>query len=256
VAGSIGGALSTLAAVATITSFSALTPSASAATTGAPSTNAAPTAAPSTSTSTTTPPSPAARWVRNAISAEEKIGSVRIEGKVTQGKNVTVLDLLVNGDGEGGGVFVQRGDVIKVERVGTLLYFNAPKRYWARHASGSESETYGGKWIKLSAADTQFLSFDEFLDAADLVTAAFEGSTGALTVSKPTFFAHHKVVIVKDTLTAAGKRTTGSMFIGTASPHNVYKVVDDSAAETTTLVFDHYGRAVALTVPAEAISPS
>lgn len=234
----------------------AIAATASATTTGSPSTTIATTAEAPTTTSTTAPVSPADQLVLNAITAEEKLGSVRIEGKVTQGKRVIVLDLLVNGDGEGGGVFVQQGNVIKVERVGTLLYFDVPKRYWAARSSAAQTKAYGGKWIELPANDTSFVSFDEFLDAADLADAAFQGATTPLTEGKPTTFAGHRVVVVKDTVTTKGKRVTGSMYIATASPHYVYKIVDETSGETSTLVFNHYGKAVTLAVPPEAINVS
>jgi hypothetical protein len=248
------GSLTVLAAL-TMIAASGASP-VSAATTGSPSTTTASTARSATSTTTTAPTSPADQWVLNAIAAEEKVGSVRIEGKVVQGKSVIVLDLLVNGDGEGGGVFVQQGNAIKIERVGTLLYFNAPTQYWKTHASAAQTKAYGGKWIELPAADTRFLSFDEFLDAADLVDAAFQGHTTPLTVGKPTTFAGHKVVVVKETVTTKGKKSTGTMYIATASPHYVYKIVNNSTGESSVLVFNHYGKAVALTVPPEAINVS
>ncbi len=88
---------------------------------------------------------------------------MHIDGKITQGKTVILLSLLVNGDGEGGGVFEQQGNLIHIERVGTLLYFNAPKKFWASHASPSQTKAYGGKWLEFSALDSRFASFDQFL---------------------------------------------------------------------------------------------
>ena len=116
-----------------------------------------------TTTSTSTPPSRADTWLIKAIGAEQKFGSVRIDGKITQGKSVILLDLLVNGDGEGGGAFVQYGSLIKIERVGPLLYFNAPKKFWASHATAAQTNQYGGKWLEFSAVDA-LRSFDQFLE--------------------------------------------------------------------------------------------
>ena len=235
---------------------------AAAATTGAPS-STAPTSAPTTTSTTkpatgsaSEPASPADAWLLKAITAEERFGSVRIQGKVTQGKSVLVLDLLVNGDGEGGGVIVQDGSVIKLERVGTLLYFNAPKKYWSARATAAQADAYGGKWIELPAADTRFLSFDEFLDAAVLVAATFQGDTSTLTLGKTTKFAGRKVVVLKDAVSVKGTRSTGLMDIGTGSPHYVYKIVESTPGDSSTLVFDHYGKAVTLTVPPEPIPVS
>ena len=191
-----------------------------------------------------------------SLAAMQKLGSVRIDGKVTQGKSVILLDVLVNGDGEGGGVFIQQGNAIKVERVGTLLYFNAPKAFWATHATAAQAKSYGGKWIALPATDTRFASFDEFLDAADLVAVTFKGFTAPLTMGKPMTFAGHKVVTVKDAVTTNGKRSTAEMYIGTARPNYVYKLVATSAGETSTLAFNHFGKPVTLTVPPEPISVS
>jgi hypothetical protein len=210
-----------------------------------------------TSTTTTTSGSiPADTWVLKAVAAEQHVGSVQVAGKITQGKSQILLQLLVNGDGEGGGEFVQQGSLIKIERVGPLLYFNAPAKFWTTHASAAQTKTYGGKWIELSAVDPRFTSFDQFLDAADLVVAAFQGHTTPLTVSRPTTFAGHKVVVVKDTVTSKGKKSTGLMYIAAKGPALVYKIVDDTPGNASTVVFDHYGRGATLTVPPNAINLS
>ena len=181
---------------------------------------------------------------------------MRIDGKITQGKSVILLDLLVNGDGEGGGVFVQSGSLIKIERVGPLLYFNAPKKFWASHATAAQTNQYGGKWLEFSALDTRFVSFDQFLSASDLVSAAFQGHPTPLRVGRPTTFAGHKVVIVKDTVTTNGKKSTGLMYIAATGRPVVYKIVNDTPGEVGTLVFSHYGKALSLTVPPDAINLS
>ena len=242
---------------------------ASAATTGAAATTTTAPPAATTTTTTTATPAPAGasttttfpagattadKWVIRAITAEQKFGSVHVVGKITQGKSQIVLELLVNSDGEGGGEFVQDGNLIKIERVGPLLYFNAPTKFWRTHATAAQAKTYGGKWIEFSAVDPRFTSFDQFLSAADLVVAAFQGHTAPLTVSKPTTFAGHKVVIVKDTVTVKGKKSTGLMYIAAKGPALVYKIVDDTPGDVSTVVFQHYGKGVTLTVPPNAIN--
>jgi hypothetical protein len=216
-----------------------------------------------TKTTTTTTPTtipagstPADTWILKAVAAEQHVGSVQVAGKITQGKSQILLQLLVNGDGEGGGEFVQQGSLIKIERVGPLLYFNAPAKFWAMHAGAAQTKAYGGKWIELSAVDPRFTSFDQFLDAADLVVAAFQGHTAPLTVSRPTTFAGHKVVVVKDTVTSKGKTSTGLMYIAAKGPALVYKIVDDTPGNVSTVVFDHYGKGATLTVPPNAINLS
>ena len=225
-------------------------------------------AAASTTTSTTTPnadtttttfppgATPADKWVLKAVAAEQNVGSVHIAGKITQGKSTILLDLLVNGDGEGGGEFVQQGSLIKIERVGALLYFNAPTKFWATHATAAQTKTYGGKWIEFSAVDSRFTSFDQFLDAADLVVATFKGHTAPLTLGRPTTFAGHKVVVVKDTVVNKGKKSTGLMYISAKGPAYVYKIVDNTPGNVSTVVFDHYAKGVTLTVPPNAINLS
>ncbi len=220
----------------------------------ATSTTTSTTAKPATTTTTKPPGSSADRWVLKAITAEQHFGSVHISGKITQGKSTIVLDLLVNGDGEGGGEFEQQGAVIKIERVGPLLYFNAPTKFWASHATAAQTKEFGGKWIEFSAVDARFTSFDQFLDAADLVTAAFQGHTAPLTVSRPTTYAGHRVVIVKDTVVSKGKKSTGLMYIAAKGPAYVYKIVNHTPGDVSTVVFDHYGKGVTLTVPPNAIN--
>jgi len=214
------------------------------------------TTAPPATTSTSVPPSRADTWLVKAIGAEQKVGSVRIDGKITQGKSVILLDLLVNGDGEGGGAFVQSGSLIRIERVGPLLYFNAPKKFWASHATAAQTDQYGGKWLEFSAVDARFVSFDQFLSASDLVSAAFQGHPTPLSIGRVTTFAGHKVVIVKDTVTTDGKRSTGLMYIAAKGRPVVYKIVNDTPGEASTLVFSHYGQALPLTVPPDAINLS
>ncbi len=239
-----------LAALAVSTLWIGATPAA------AKSTTTSTTAKPTTTTTTKPPGNPADRWVLKAITAEKHLGSVHISGKITQGKSTILLDLLVNGDGEGGGEFEQQGADIKIERVGPLLYFNAPTKFWASHATAAQTKEFGGKWIEFSAVDPRFTSFDQFLDAADLVTAAFQGHTAPLTVSRPTTYAGHKVVIVKDTVVSKGKTSTGLMYIAAKGPAYVYKIVNDTPGEVSTVVFDHYGKGVTLTVPPNAINLS
>ena len=242
------------AALATATFWIGSTaPAGAAATSGAAATT---TTAPSTATTFPPGATTADKWVLKAVAAEEHFGSVQVAGKITQGKSQIILELLVNSDGEGGGEFVQQGNLIKIERVGPLLYFNAPTRFWATHATAAQTKVYGGKWIEFSAVDPRFTSFDQFLDAADLVVAAFQGHTAPLTVGRPTTFAGHKVVIVKDTVTNKGKRSTGLMYIAAKGPALVYKIVDDTPGDVSTVVFDHYGKGVTLTVPPNAINLS
>jgi hypothetical protein len=251
--------LSTLGARCTLASLAVtlLCIGSTAASTGAAAAAAA-AAEPTTTTTTTIPPgsTPADAWVLKAAAAEQHVGSVQVAGRVTQGKSQIFLQLLVNGDGEGGGEFIQQGSLIKIERVGPLLYFNAPAKFWAAHASTAQTKTYGGKWIELSAVDPRFTSFDQFLDAADLVVAAFQGHTAPLTVGRPTTFAGHKVVVVKDTVTSNGKTSTGLMYIAAKGPALVYKIVDNTPGNVSTVVFDHYGKGATLTVPPNAINLS
>ena len=229
---------------------------AGAATHGAKSTTTTSTAAPATTTTFPPGATPADKWVLKAVAAEQKLGSVHVAGKITQGKNTILLDLLVNGDGEGGGEFIQQGNLIKIERVGPLLYFKAPAKFWASHATAAQTRTYGGKWIEFSAVDSRFTSFDQFLDAADLVVATFEGHTAPLTLDRPTTFAGHKVVVVKDTVVNNGKKSTGQMYIAAKGPAYVYKIVDNTPGNVSTVVFDHYAKGVTLTVPPNPINLS
>lgn len=229
--------------------------------TGAPAATTTAKPAPTSAATTTTTTFPAGattadKWVLRAVAAEEKFGSVHVVGKIAQGKTTIVLELLVNSDGEGGGEFVQNGNLIKIERVGTLLYFNAPTKFWAAHATAAQTKTYGGKWIEFSATDSRFTSFNQFLDAADLAVAAFQGHTAPLTMGRPTTFGGHKVVVVKDTVTNNGKKSTGLMYIAAKGTPLVYKIVDDTPGDVSTVVFNHYGKAVTLTVPPNAINLS
>ncbi len=194
------------------------------------------------------------QWLLKAIGAEAKFGSVRVDGKINQNKSLIYLDLVVNGDGEGGGTFIQDGFNIQLERVGPILYFNAPKKYWQKTASAAQAKLYGGKWLEISALDARFVSFDQFLDADDLVFAAFEGHTTPLSVGKPKTFQGHKIVIVKETVVANGKRSTGYMYIAAKGQPVVYKIINDTPGDQSTIVFSHYGKAATLSVPPNAIN--
>lgn len=217
----------------------------------------APAAAKSTTTTTAKPltnAQQADRWLIEAIGHEARIGSVHVDGKVSQGKSTFYIDLEVNGDGEGGGTFIQDGFQFQIERVGPVLYFNAPKAYWAKHASAAQAAQYGGRWLEFPAEDARFISFDQFLSADDLVNATFQGHKSALSVGRATTYQGHKVVIVKDTETAGGKTATGSMYIAATGPEVVYRIVAAQPGNQSTIVFTHYGKAVGLTVPPDAIN--
>jgi hypothetical protein len=212
------------------------------------------TAPPATTTTPSTAVSPADTWLLKAIGAEAKVGSVRINGTIHQGKVLIKLSLRVNGDGEGGGTFVQSGSTIQLKRVGPLLYFNAPKKFWAAHSTKSETKKYGGKWIEVSALDSRFQSFDQFLDAGDLVSAVFQGHTTPLELSKPTTLGGHKVVIISDTVKVKGKKTTGLMYVVTTGAPVVLRIVDKGPAENGVLNFSDYTKPVSITTPPEPIN--
>ena len=75
-------------------------------------------------------------------------------------------------------------------------------------------------------------------------------------LGRPTTFAGHKVVVVKDTVVNNGKKSTGLMYIAAKGPAYVYKIVDNTPGNVSTVVFNHYGKGVTLTVPPNAINLS
>jgi hypothetical protein len=208
----------------------------------------------SSGSSTTAAMSPADKELIEAIGAEVKVGSVHVTGSIQQGKTTIKLNLVVNGDGEGGGTFLQGGYPIQLKRVGTLLYFNAPKQFWAAHATAAQAKAYGGKWIEVSALDERFISFVQFLDAADLTQAVFQGHRNPLTLTHPATIDGRKMIVIKDVETADGKRSTGLMYVSATGTPYVYRIVDDTSGETSTLNFNSYGKPVSIVVPAEAIN--
>ncbi|MGP0032376.1 MAG: hypothetical protein ACLPVF_17985 [Acidimicrobiales bacterium] len=179
---------------------------------------------------------------------------MHINGSIDDGKNSITLSLLVNGNGDGSGSFTQQGSRIQLKRVGPLLFFNAPTHYWSEHATKAETKKYGGKWIEVSALDSRFESFDQFLDAGDLTASVFEGYTRPLTVSKPTTIHGHKVVIVSDSATADGKESSVKLYIDATGKPYVIEIVDHGATQATTLTFTSYGRPVSITTPPEPIN--
>jgi hypothetical protein len=214
--------------------------------------------APATTTTTTTAPSAAPSaadtWLIKAIGAEAKVGSVHISGSIDQGSTDISLSLLVNGDGEGGGTFRQQGSNVELKRVGPILYFNAPKKFWSKDGTTAQAKKYGGKWIEVSALDSRFQSFDQFLNASDLVTAVFQGHTTPLTVSKTETYEGHKVVVVKDVVVVKGKKSYGQMYVLATGRPYVLKIVEKEPTESGTIIFSHYGKAVSITTPPEPIN--
>jgi hypothetical protein len=205
-------------------------------------------------TTTTVAVSAADTWLIRAIGAEQKIGSVHMTGDINQKPKIK-LSLIVNGDGEGGGTIVQDGFTIQLKLVGTLIYFDAPTKYWDGRSTKAEAKAYGGKWIEVSALNSEFESFDQFFNAADLVQALFQGHTTPLTLSKPTTLDGRKVVIVSNTVVTKGKRSTGHMWIAATGRPVVYKIEDSTPTETgTTITFSHYAKAVSITIPPEPIN--
>jgi hypothetical protein len=198
--------------------------------------------------------SAATTWVLRAIAAEKQMGSVHLDGTIKQGKSVITLHLVLNGNGDGSGQFTQAGSPIKLTRTGQLLFFNAPKKFWARHASKAQAAKYGSKWLEFSALDSSLSSFDQFLNASDLVAATFMGHTTPLTLSQPLTDDHHKVVVVKDVSTSNGHASTSTMDVASTGQPYVYRIVDNLPNEVSTLVFSKYGKAVKVTAPAHALN--
>lgn len=252
-----GGALCALALGLAALGGAALAGSAAAAA-GATTTTSSSTTT-TTAPTTTTPVTavaagtPTDSWLRRAVAAEATLGSVHVQGDIAQKKQGIVLSLLVNGDGEGSGSFTQDGSRIRLERVGPLLYFNAPSKYWASHATAAETRRYGGKWIEVSALDSRFQSFDQFLDAGDLAAAVFQGYTRPLMVTR-TKLDGRKVVVVSDTTTAKGKRSSVKMYIAATGKPYVQRIVDQGPTQVTTLTFTGYGKPVSITTPPEPIN--
>jgi hypothetical protein len=206
------------------------------------------------------PPAPAAEnstatgLVLKAIATERLMGSVHLDGTIKQGKSVVSLHLVLDGDGDGAGQFTQGGTPIKLSHTGQLLYFNAPKKFWASHASKAEATKYGGRWLKFSSLDPNLASFDRFLNASDLVSATFMGHQTPLTLSQPTTFDHHKVVVVKDVSTTDGRTVTSTMDIASTGQAFVYRIVDKSPGALSTLVLSKYGKAVKIMAPSHALN--
>jgi hypothetical protein len=206
------------------------------------------------------PPAPAAEnsaattLVLRAIAAEKQMGSVHLDGTIKQGKSLITMHLVLNGNGDGTGHFTQAGSPIKLSRAGQLLYLNAPKKFWASNASKADADTYGGKWLEFSALDTSLSSFDKFLNASDLVADTFMGHPTPLTLSQPTTFEHHKVVIVKDVSTTNGRTSTSTMDIACTGQPYVYRIVEQAPGEVGTLVFSKYGKAVKIAAPSHALN--
>jgi hypothetical protein len=208
-------------------------------------------------TTTTTPPvvSAADTWLIKAIGAAAKVGSVRITATEAKGKTKQAISLLVNGDGEGSGTFIQGGSTIRMELVGPLLYFNAPTKYWAAHSTSQQAQAYGGKWIEVSALDPRFTAFDEFFNPETLVAAVFQGHSVPLKLAKPTAtLLNHKVVIVSESVRTNGKKSSGQMWIQSSGTPRPLQIIDKSPGMMTTITFSHYGKAVSISTPPEPIN--
>jgi hypothetical protein len=87
----------------------------------------------------------------------------------------------------------------------------------------------------------------------------FQGYTRPLTVTKPTTLNGHKVVIVSDTATAKGKKSSVQkssvqMYIAASGTPYVLKIIDRGATQTTTLNFTAYGNPVSISTPPEPIN--
>ncbi len=61
-------------------------------------------------------------------------------------------------------------------------------------------------------------------------------------------------MIIKDTVHSNGRKSTGLMYVAAEGQPYVYGIVDDTPGQVGTLVFSHYGRAVPLTVPPDAVN--
>ena len=86
----------------------------------------------------------------------------------------------------------------------------------------------------------------------------FQALAGAEAGLTPTTDVRHTEpeVAVKDTVTNGGKKSTGLMYIAAAGPAYVYKIVDNTPGNASTVVFTNYGKGVTLAVPPNAVNLS
>jgi hypothetical protein len=82
----------------------------------------------------------------------------------------------------------------------------------------------------------------------------FQGHKSPLTLAHSTTIDGGKMTVVRDTETANGKKATGYTYISAKGTPYVYRIVDISPGEKSTLHFGGYGEPVSITVPAEAIN--
>jgi hypothetical protein len=64
----------------------------------------------------------------------------------------------------------------------------------------------------------------------------------------------HKVVLVSESLTTNGKKSSGQMWIEADGPPRALKIISKGPGQTTTIIFSHFGKPVAISIPPEAIN--
>ena len=191
-----------------------------------------------TTTTSGAPPSTADQWLHRGHRgrAQDRQRAHRREDHPGQERDPTST-CSCNGDGEGGGAFIQDGSLIQIERVGTAPLLQRAQEVLGRATPRRRRpRRTAGKWLEISALDARFISFDQFLNAADLVVRRLPGPHDtAHRRAKPTTFAGPQGRRSSRTRSRpAARRRTGLMYIAAKGPPYVYKIVDDTPGEVGT----------------------
>jgi hypothetical protein len=189
----------------------------------------------------------------NAILAAAKqaalsASSVHVTGSLVSGSTPIKLDLnIVSGKG-GEGEMSENGLSFKLIAVGQSVYINASTAFW-RHFGGSAAATlFKGRWLKASAAHSDFSSISALTNLKKLLSASL-ANQDQLTKGASSTVLGQPVIAVLDAAHHAALYVATS---GQPYPLEIAKTGSDGGSIT----FDKWNQPFSITAPAGAISLS
>jgi hypothetical protein len=193
--------------------------------------------------------------VAKAIAASEAAQSVRVSGKVSQGKETISLNVQASNDAKGQGSIGINGAVANVIRLGARIYFSANKSFWTENGGAAAASLFDGKWVFTKATSSDGQSLAEFMDLTSLLHEVFGGnlSSAKFTVGKNTTV--NGVAVSTINGRSSKGASEGTLYVARSGKPYVIELKGSGASSGNgSLIFSAYNQSVNPVAPKNAIN--
>jgi hypothetical protein len=199
--------------------------------------------------------SKASALVAKAIAASESARSVRVSGKVSQGKETITLNVQASNDAKGQGSIGINGAVADVIRLGSRIYFSADKAFWTENGGAAAATLFDGRWVFTQATSNDGKSLAEFMDLTSLLHQVFGGdlATAEFTLGKNTTVNGVAVATINGKVATGA--SGGTLYVArTGKPYVIELKGNGGTSGNSSLLFSAYNQSVNPVAPKNSIN--